>query len=320
MTTLRLLQRSLPAFLCAGAVLFARSASAWGPEGHSIVAEIGYRSLTPAARAEVDRIAAHEKIYDYEFASWPDIIRGNAEWKEKYPNNSKWHFIDLDVFAHTDTFTFDDENTIVAAIPRFSRELASHTLDFDRERDALRFLVHFVGDIHQPFHCVHRNNDVGGNMIPVNSFQGRFYAWEPGVPRDYPASIHSTWDECLVYEVMANRTDHQTTADLIQEITDTDRYYWSHSDTARWAIDCFWIAKKYAYRWQDGKQLPFTWKRPGMDLTRENYIDSRAPIVHTQLKKAGVRLGHILNETFDPDYQPPAKPAPKSTEESVSAE
>ena len=70
------------------------------------------------------------------------------------------------------------------------------------------------------------------------------------------------------------------------------------------------LARKQAYRWANGENLPYTWSRPGMDLTSENYIDARLPVAREQLEKAGVRLALLLNEALDPGYTPPATPEP----------
>ena len=102
---------------------------------------------------------------------------------------------------------------------------------------------------------------------------------------------------------MAGRKTKQVVRTLQKEITDADVSRWMKEDVMKWAADSYWIARKKAYRWTDGENVPYTWSRPGMDLTRENYIDSHVPLVSEQLKKAGVRLAFMLNTALDPTYK-----------------
>lgn len=283
---------------------------AWGPEGHAVVGEIAEFHLTPRTRQEVRAILGRQKLSDYEVASWPDIIRGTAEYDETYPGNGRWHFVEFDVtLRYNDEFDLKlpgDGQDIVSQIRRWRDELASGTLDEEGRLDGLRFLVHFVGDIHQPMHCAYRYGDMGGNMIPVDSFQGRHYAFGPDSPMDYAQSIHSVWDEALVNELMEGRSAKAVARELNKDIGGNQVRWWSSDDPYIWAVDSYWRARKEAYRWADGSSLPYKWARPGMKMTSENYIDAKLPVVREQLQKAGVRLAHALNRALDPDYAGPA--------------
>lgn len=288
---------------------------AWGPEGHEIVAEIALYYLTPAARAAVDEILGSYKLGDFDVASWPDAIRGNQEFDDIYPNNGRWHYIDFDAgLWYDDKFELklpEDGNDIVTQILRLRDELQSGDLEGDRRLNALRFLVHFVGDVHQPMHCAFRYGDQGGNMLPVNSFSGQHFAFGPDTAMDYPPSLHSTWDEYLVNELVADRKTKDVARNLQKGIDRDHVRLWMRDDVMQWAVDSYWIARKKAYRLTDGEKFPYKWAKPGMDLTRENYIDSHLPIVAEQLQKAGVRLACMLNSAFDPDFEMPLRaPAP----------
>lgn len=283
------------------------SAWAWGPAGHDIIAQIALYHLTPTARAGIDGILGARKLTDYEVASWPDTIRGNKEYAELYPNNGRWHYIDFDAgLWYDESFELvlpDNDDHIVAQIPRWHKELKAGKLKGDRALDALRFLVHFVGDIHQPMHCAFRYGDMGGNTLPVNSFNGQHYAFGPEDTLDYPTSLHATWDEYLVQELMAGRNPREVARELQKGITPQQIRHWSHDDVLKWAVDSYWVARKKAYRMTNGDRFPYKWARPGIDLTRENYIDSHLPIVAEQLQKGGIRLAYLLNTAFDPDFQ-----------------
>ena len=290
-------------------------APAWGPEGHEIVSEIALYYLTPTARATVDEILGPYKLSDYDVASWPDAIRGNKDYRELYPNNGRWHYIDFDAgLWYDDNFRLElpeNGNDIVTQILRWRDELKNGRLEGERRLDALRFLVHFVGDVHQPLHCAFRYGDQGGNMLPVNSFTGRNYSFGPETEMDYPPSLHSTWDEYLIQELVGGRKTKDVVKAMQKEIHRDQVRQWLHDDVMQWAIDGYWIARKKAYRMSDGEKVPYKWSRPGMDLTSDNYIDTQLPIVAEQLQKAGVRLACMLNTAFDPDFQMPRRdPSP----------
>ena len=289
------------------------AAQAWGPEGHEIVADIAMHHLTPRAKRQVKAILGDRKLGDYEVASWPDIVRGTQEYEGIYPHNGQWHFVDFNVTEKYDEdFELkppEDGQDIVTQVGRWQKELAAKGASPDRRLDALRFLVHFTGDMHQPLHCAYRYGDMGGNMIPVHAFRGRSYSISADEAPEHLPDLHSVWDECMVYELMAGRPRAAFAQDLKAGIGSDQVRKWSPGDPYAWAVDSYWRARKEAYRWPDGESLPFKWARPGMDLTSENYIDARLPLAREQLQKAGVRLAHLLNEALDPKYTPPAAPA-----------
>ena len=291
---------------------------AWGPDGHIIVATIADNYLTPVAQEKVAAILGDQKLTDYEVASWPDIIRGDKEYAEKYPNNGQWHYIDFDASQHYDE-NFElkpptNGQDIVSQIPRWKKVLAAKATEPEQRLDAVRFLTHFVADIHQPMHCAYRYGDMGGNMIPVHSFQGRNYSFDADTPMDYAPSLHAMWDEYLVKELLGTTRPKTYANRLVKEITPDQFRLWSHDEVLKWAIDSYWKARKEAYRWTDGTKLPYKWAGPGMDLTSENYIDSHLPLAREQLAKAGVRLAFLLNTALDSDYVLPAPKAPPAQE------
>ena len=282
------------------------AARAWGPEGHAVVGDVAASLLTPAAKRQVKSILGDRRLGDYEVACWPDEIRGSQEYEKYYPKNGLWHFVDFNVSErYDDDFELKlpgDGNDVVTQVGRWQKELASKTKPMPRRRDALRFLVHFVGDMHQPMHCAYRYGDMGGNMIPVNSFKGRNYSYGPGSEMEYSASIHGVWDEFMVHELMAGRTRAAFAKSMREGLGPEQILKWTRGAPYDWAVDSYWRARKEAYRWANGENLPFKWSGPGMDLTGENYIDARLPMAQEQLRKAGVRLAHLLNEALDPKY------------------
>ena len=289
------------------------SAWAWGPDGHAAVGDVAAALLTPRAQKQVRALLKDKKLGDYEISTWPDEIRGSQEYEELYPGNGLWHFVDFDTFQrYDDDFELKppkDGQDIVTQVARWQKELAAKDASPERKLDALRFLVHFVGDMHQPMHCAFRCGDMGGNMIPVNSFKGRKYSFGPNTPMDYSSSVHSVWDDSMVRELMGARRRASFAKFLLEDVGPEQIAWWSQGLPLNWAEDSYGRARKQAYRWTNGENLPYTWSQPGMDLTSENYIDSRLPMAKEQLQKAGVRLARLLNEALDPKYAPPKKPA-----------
>ena len=286
---------------------------AWGPDGHAAVGDVAAALLTPRAQKQVRALLKGNKLGDYDISTWPDEIRGSQEYEERYPGNGLWHFVDFDTFQrYDDDFELKppkDGQDVVDQIVRWQKELAAKGASPERKLDALRFLVHFVGDMHQPMHCAFRCGDMGGNMIPVHSFKGRNYSFGPQTPMDYSASVHSVWDDSMVRELMGDRRRAGFAKFLLEDVGPEQIAWWSQGEPLNWAEDSYWRARKQAYRWTNGENLPYTWSQPGMDLTSENYIDSRLPVAKEQLQKAGVRLARLLNEALDPTYAPPKKPA-----------
>ena len=307
----------------AAGLAFSSSALAWGPEGHEIVAELALYYLTPVARAAVDDILGAYTLGDYDVASWPDAIRGNKEYTELYPHNSRWHYIDFDAGQwYDENFKLEapkDGDDIVTQILRWRDELKGGKLEGERRLDALRFLVHFVGDVHQPLHCAFRYGDQGGNMLPVHSFTGKHFSFGSDSEMEYPPSLHGIWDEDLVNELVAGRKTKEVVRALQKEITRDQVRRWMHDDVMQWATDGYWIARKQVYRMTSGDKFPYKWSGPGMDLTSENYIDFHLPIVAEQLQKAGVRLACLLNSAFDPDFEEPKRPPAPSVEPAAPA-
>lgn len=276
-------------------------APAWGPEGHTIVADVAARYLTAGAREQVRAILRDRHLGDYEVASWPDIIRGEKKYNETYPGNSRWHYVDFNVFDHADELKLpEDGQDIVSQVTRWQKELAKKKQPRARRQAALSFLVHFVADMHQPLHCGYRYNDAGGNFIPIQSFQGAHFKLDDSMPMDHPLNLHSVWDECLVYELMAGDDPDAVARRLLKAITPDLAQAWAAGAPLDWALESFKLAHDKAYHFTDGSDIPFTWSKPGTDLTRENYIDALEPVVREQLEKAGVRLAYLLNAALDP--------------------
>jgi hypothetical protein len=179
-------------------LLTAVPALAWGPEGHAIVADIATAHLTPAAQAQVSRLLALESHQSLDqVASWADAVRPAR------PATAPWHFVDIPLTAeHYDpSRDCQNDDCVIARIVSFT-ELLTQSRDITQTRlDALKWVVHFVGDAHQPLHAEDNNHDKGGNTISLTYFGAH-------------KNLHSIWDTTILEQGTGLREGPNFTIDL----------------------------------------------------------------------------------------------------------
>ena len=243
--------------------------SAWGPEGHSLVSRLALTELTPQAQARVAEILGPGRTL-VSVASWADQVR-NAR-----PESANWHFVDIPISAARLVADRDCRggDCVTAKIEDFRRVLADSSAPPDRRREALMYLVHFIGDLHEPLHSAD-NDDRGGNEVRL-IFHNR------------QTNLHSLWDSGLL--------NRMAPADeLFPELEAMARKHgaqWRKGTVADWAGQSHKTARKVTY----GK-LPKA--RGSAPVTvPPDYERQAAPAVKEQLAKAGVRLAAVLNETL----------------------
>jgi hypothetical protein len=280
---------SLLAVLLAPCTLFA-----WWEDGHVIVAKIAESYLTPESRAAIKDLLGENRegeqnISDVRICTWADLIRGSGELNRKYPKNDTWHYVNIEIKTKREDFKPDAEgNDVMGAIERFKKVLKDPTATKQDRKEALLFVVHFMGDMHQPLHCGNREDDRGGNSQPINTVLGK--------PEDR-LNLHKVWDGHLVAAERGALSVDDFAKRLIEEIKEKDRQTWLKGDLKQWVWDSHAIVVERVYSYSDGKPLPGRDDKT-IDLTEENYFKINKPIVREQLKKGGVRLGAVLNECF----------------------
>jgi hypothetical protein len=176
----------------------------WGPEGHKIVASLAQTLLTENAKRGIRSMIGDASLAS--IANWADEVR--PERDETY----NWHFVDIpesasgfsderDCFLpnsrHKGSAT-DHHNCVMDRIEIFKRVLADSNASRDDRIEALKFLVHFVGDVHQPFHAI--GEAAGGNGIAV----AEFGSTESG---RHPCNLHGAWDSGLIQHTGMGRDD-----------------------------------------------------------------------------------------------------------------
>ncbi len=239
-------------------------ALAWGPVGHRIVAALAERRLTAQAQQQVrELLGADHDTNLPDIANWADEIRNDPNQKALFDATKRWHYInfptgDCHLVPPRDC---PDGQCVVAAIERYTAVLGDRSQSPPTRREALKFLVHFVGDVHQPLHAG-RGDDKGGNMFQINY---RSEGW----------NLHSVWDSLLIE---SHSTDWRSYADELAKTKSST----SVKTPTDWAIEsCRLIAEKRIY--------------PERHSIDDGYLKRLRPIAEQRLREAGDRLAAVLN-------------------------
>ena len=165
-------------FLLVFTVWFPSIANAWGTEGHQVIALIAQASLTPKARAEVERLLVQEPGATLaSISTWADEHRS--------PATAPWHYVNFprDTCTYLESRDCPDGRCVVSAIQRQMELLRSDAPD-ERRLIALKYLVHLVGDVHQPLHAGYAD-DRGGNTYQLQALMRG-------------TNLHALWDRWLI--------------------------------------------------------------------------------------------------------------------------
>lgn len=274
-------------------------ARAWGESGHYTVCEIAYLNLTATARAEVDRLIAVGGGYDSftRSCTFPDKPRRRAsEHFANYPRRASR----VDGPACP-----GGQPCIIEAIGIDLAVLRSPTATDEAKSDALKFIGHWYGDIHQPLHISYAD-DQGGNLIDQSGGVCEF-------------SLHSVWDSCVLERRLFGPGSDRyararaAAASLNATVTARQRRRWRRTGPWRWAAESYEIARRrttgYCIRrsgscWYSPTEPAYVADAPKRALTvDDSYVDRAGRIVADRLKRAGIRLAHSLNKSFDPAYR-----------------
>ncbi|HWY62623.1 MAG TPA: S1/P1 nuclease [Rhizomicrobium sp.] len=261
--------RRLPSLLAVLLFLVpAGPALAWAPEGHQVVAAIALQELTPAARARVAALLGGEVMMVLD-SSWADEIR------QQRPETTSWHYVNIEIGSGGYDARRDcgDGACVVAQIARDKRILADPRAPEPTKAEALRFLVHFVADLHQPLHAADRN-DKGGNDELV-----RWHAKR--------TSLHQIWDQDVVTALGNDST--RVAAQIDGSLTPGQKAQMRGGSPEDWANESFAVAGREIY-----PSLPPN----GRIRLPDDYAKRESGAARLQLARAGLRLAAILNSTF----------------------
>jgi len=247
----------------------------WSVGGHDIVCEIAFQRLTDEARTMVFEIREHDPEPSetfYRSCAWPDSSR-YADHKATY----EYHFMNVvdpdadEMVMQRDCANYD---CVQLAVVRYARYTSVDPGNSDsmrvRRANALKFVSHFVGDMHQPVHVGYAH-DRGANDITVDFFD------------EEDQRLHAVWDFHIPNR-MGLYDDALATAHRFDaEITAAEAAAWENFDVVAWSRESYEIVKDLVYDLPADGQLG------------DNYFDRAAPLVEMRFKQAGVRLAYLLN-------------------------
>jgi hypothetical protein len=276
----------------------AGTALAWGPDGHRTVCEIAYLRLDHAHQKEVNRLAKKmhvptgvTKVTSFaQGCTFADAVRAmpGAAFA-KYQAYNEWHF--LNVPRTTRTIASDDgcnDNCVLHGIEFHTTALANAANDQSRA-EALLFLGHWVGDIHQPLHISYADDQGGNKIKPID---GGLYTSK---------ALHSVWDSGIIANDEGQDGWKAFADSLNASITDEDVSDWRGSTPVAWANESYQltIEPPTEYCSDDGSScsaLP----GPGRTL-KQTYQDHHQEEVETRLEQAGIRLADIIQKNLPVD-------------------
>jgi len=273
-------------------LLLPSPALAWGKTGHRVVAAIADTQLSGLARAHVREILGQGESLD-EAANWPDEMRSDpAQFWQK--TSTPWHYVTVNGITYDHA---PSEGDALEALNHFKRVLQDPKANLADKQLALRFVIHIVGDLHQPLH-VGKCCDRGGNDVKVTWF-GK------------PTNLHAVWDSALVDDEQLSFSE--LAAKLERHISDKQLIAW-------WDINPRdWISESAEYRdslYPTAADMPKPKKgekvkkgQPVLPDLSYSYVYRFTPLMEQRLSQAGVRLAAYLNWVFAEPQALPERPA-----------
>ena len=243
------------------------TAGAWGMNGHRIVGQIADYYLTAKARKAVMGVLGTES--PAMASTWADFIKSDSTYNYLY----SWHYLNLPAnLDQNGVFNFLDsykEASVYSKIPEMIAVLKNKDKTGEEKKLAMRLLIHFIGDLHQPMHTA-RKEDLGGNKVTVSWFGQR-------------SNLHRVWDEQLIDYQQLSYTEYAT---AINHPTKEQLTKWRADSLKEDVYESYLTCNKiYAATKADDK-LSYNYNFQFVDLMNE------------QLLKGGVRLAEILNTLY----------------------
>lgn len=257
-----------------------------------MVGDIAERYLNAKARAQVADLLKNDRLADGEpsgrhtlgeVASWADEIK-DFEWGRR---RASWHYDDVPLCADPEYARYCRGGRCASSqLERQMSILGDPRARLQTRNEALKWVVHLIGDIHQPLHAAN-HADRGGNTVQV-SFFGR---------RDNPPygtlNLHSVWDVQIASKLIADRGGEA--ALVSAPIAEADRIAWGRGSISDWIAESHALARDRVYA---PLAVACGERIRGVLEISESYYASAAPVVDLQIRKAGVRLARVLNDAL----------------------
>jgi hypothetical protein len=268
----------------------------WGKNGHITTAAVAqYLINSDAANSIMGLLPSNDNGQLQTVVNWADDVRHTKAYEWSAP----LHFINTPDWACDYSRTRDcvdgGKKMFCAdgAIQNYSARVSNQNLPEAQQTEALKFLIHFIGDIHQPLHCGF-TSDLGGNTIT-------------GTFEDSDWNLHAIWDTAIIDKRVSDDFNQNLTAyiaylaDQIQGNWSSQANEWATCQSSakfnacsnEWATESVTLACDYSYVDVDGK----THIESGFNLG-DAYYGRNMPIVEMQLAKAAVRMATVLNSIW----------------------
>ena len=308
--------------LCVLVLLFwPAAAQAWGCKGHQTVALIAEKHLTPETRQWVEKLLSENpidpKLNRYcggavrdamaDSATWADDVRGERK-------NGPWHYIDIPRGSKRGPIEpfCGAAGCVTKALSEQLAILKDKNAEAAKRADALRYVIHFVGDLHQPLHTT-TNADEGGNCVPLKYFRRNAHEHN----HSFSPNLHSIWDTAIP-ERDAEGADSSEYADMLDALFAADIEGWQKAGihVEDWVWEGYDFAESVVY----GDLTPKIAIEPnvavhscsddnniGERLLRQNivageaYQEKAAPVAEKRIAEGGIRLAMILNDAAKPN-------------------
>ena len=321
---MRLTTFGIPLALLAASLFSPSPTRAWGCKGHETVALIAEKHLSPEAKEFVFTLLKENPVDPnlkrYCGSAVNDPMGDASTWADDIRNerhNGPWHYIDIPRGTTRSADGGDlapycgDAGCVTEALTAQIAILKDKSAASAKRTEALRYIIHFVGDLHQPLHST-TNDDQGGNCVPLKYFRRKPQEHNHG----YSPNLHNVWDSAILERDAEGADSHEYAARLDETYASSIEQWQKagiHID------DWIWESHDYAEKNVYGPLTPkvaVEQPQPVHACTDDNnigarlldehitvaqrYQDQAAPIVERQLTIAGIRLAAILNAAANP--------------------
>lgn len=245
-------------------VLLAGAVFGWGKTGHRVTGQIAENHLSAKARKAIQELLGGESLA--EAANWADEIRSDPAWKRSDP----LHYVNI-----TDGVSYEDAKKnpagdVITALRQMEATLRNKNAPKQQRVEALKFFVHFAGDLHQPLHAG-RADDLGGNRVNVRWFRGA-----------ESTNLHTVWDSLLIDQEQLSFTEWTRFLDRASE-----------DEIKKWQASSYtdWMEESRA-------ALPQVYDFPRDLPLSFPYVYKNMPLVKQRLLQAGIRIAGVLNRIY----------------------
>lgn len=251
-----------------GLIFMSNLTWAWGPTGHRIVAEIAENHLNHKAKKEIQKIIGKQSMAYW--ATWGDFVKSDPAYKHA----DSWHYVNFPADLNRTQFDLELKNSsdknLYKRIQLLIQDLKNRKNLTEKEnQENLYFLIHLLGDLHQPLH-IGREEDMGGNKINVKWFNGN-------------TNLHTLWDSKLIDFQKYSYSEY---AHLLDIYSKKEAKHRMHGTLEDWLFDSHQKANRIYASVQPNDKLSY----------RYNY--DHVQLLEEQLLQGGLRMAKVLNEIF----------------------